>query len=314
MQHILSGNRSDRKRSVSTLITDLDNTLYDWLGLWYATFGRLLDELVVGSGIARATIEAEVREVFQNQGTSEYGFLLEELPSLGASQTIDSYSSRYHSIIEAFRTRYTSSLRLYPSVWDTLLTIRGAGSQIVAYTESMPAYAIPRVVELGLDGVIDYLYTPPNHAMPIRPSAEPLYTISGKEKLHHTVHRCIPAGERKPNPQVLLDIIEDVGASPATAVYVGDNLLKDIVMAQAARVPDVYAKYGDVIRESEEYQALRRVSHWTDKEIEDEERAKCRIHASYIMDKSFGELLKWFDFVPLWHTREAEARTHEDTK
>lgn len=51
-------------------------------------------------------------------------------------------------------------------------------------------------------------------------------------------------GERKPKPGLLLEIIREAGACPEPAVYVGDSLMKDVAMAQAADVADVHAAYG----------------------------------------------------------------------
>src|SRR5579859_3682228 len=70
------------KQRVSTVITDLDNTLFDWVAIWHHSFKAMLDRLVEDSGIRQDILEGDFKEIFQRHGTSEYAFAIEELPSL----------------------------------------------------------------------------------------------------------------------------------------------------------------------------------------------------------------------------------------
>jgi hypothetical protein len=97
---------------------------------------------------------------------------------------------------------------------------------------------------------------------------------------------------------VLLQIIKDVGAIPEEVVYIGDNQMKDILMAKDARVTDVWAKYGLALNRPE-YELLRQVTHWPENLVEKEKE----IHEnppipSYTLEKSFGELMALFNFQP----------------
>ena len=40
------------KKNVNVLITDLDNTLFDWVDVWYHSFSAMLDAIASISGIA----------------------------------------------------------------------------------------------------------------------------------------------------------------------------------------------------------------------------------------------------------------------
>jgi phosphoglycolate phosphatase len=51
-------------------------------------------------------------------------------------------------------------------VTETLRALRAAGTQVVAYTESRAFHASYRARALHLDGVLDVLYSPPDHALP----------------------------------------------------------------------------------------------------------------------------------------------------
>jgi len=64
----------------TTLISDFDNTLYDWFHMWYQSFGAMLQEIVRISGVGEDVLIPQIREIHQKYHTSEYAFLLEELP------------------------------------------------------------------------------------------------------------------------------------------------------------------------------------------------------------------------------------------
>jgi len=116
--------------------------------------------------------------------------------------------------------------------------------------------------------------------------------------LRRTKHKHTPKGEIKPNPRVLLAIIKDIGGTPEETVYVGDNLIKDVLMAQPASVADVWAKYGDA-KDRPQYELLRRVTHWRASDVEREKVVKpADVKPSYILENSFSEILERFEFVP----------------
>src|SRR5436305_13136677 len=71
-----------RKAAVDLVITDLDNTLYDWFELWYHPFMTLLDALQLDSGISREVLVREIKQFHERHQTSEDAFLVQELPSL----------------------------------------------------------------------------------------------------------------------------------------------------------------------------------------------------------------------------------------
>src|SRR5262245_14350791 len=103
------------------LITDLDNTLFDWVYLWTQCFGAMFSKIVEISKIDPSTLKREIREVHQKYGTSEYSFLLEELPSLRSKFPDESLLDRFRPAIDAFREQRRAHLRLYPTVAETLL-------------------------------------------------------------------------------------------------------------------------------------------------------------------------------------------------
>src|SRR5437667_2084377 len=112
---------------ISVLITDLDNTLYDWVGIWYASFNAMLEALLVKSGVQRAQLIAEIKAVHQKHKTSEYAFLIEELPSLLAKHPGQQLTDVYADAIDQYRDARRRTLRCYDGVVTTLKTMREVG-------------------------------------------------------------------------------------------------------------------------------------------------------------------------------------------
>jgi phosphoglycolate phosphatase-like HAD superfamily hydrolase len=285
------------KREIKVLVTDLDNTLFDWFGIWYASFSAMLHEIVRISGIPVETLEQEIKAVHEKHGTSEYAFLIEELPSLIAKHPDQKLTEVYEPAITAYREARRSQLVLYPSALDTLREIKAKRTLVIGYTESLEFYTTYRLIKLGLDGLLDFVYFPPDHALPEGLTAGQIrhYTAEAY-KLHFTQTRHTPKGETKPNPRLLSRILEESGASKETAAYIGDKLDKDVRMAQAAGVIDVYAKYGDTVRD-ERYELLRRVTHWPNAPVEKERHTtQENVSPTYSLGSSFCQLLEIFDF------------------
>ena len=111
--------------------------------------------------------------------------------------------------------------------------------------------------------------------------------------MRHAQHRYLPEGVIKPNPEVLLDIIREINRVPGECIYLGDSLMKDIAMAQDAGVADVYAEYG-AVQHKEEYELLRKVSHWTDDDVKREQATSRRTVKPSHTISNFSEIIAFF--------------------
>jgi phosphoglycolate phosphatase-like HAD superfamily hydrolase len=272
----------------TVLITDFDNTLYDWFHMWHQSFSAMLAEIERVSGIDRATLKPEIRAIHQKFGTSEYAFLIEEIPSLQAKYKGQHLSEIFDDAIHAYRRARNASLQLYGGVTDALINLRSRGILIVLYTESLAFYTTDRIKRLALDDLVDFVYSPPDHEIP---DTVPSHTTREKYKLSHAVHRYLGEGELKPNPAVLRDIIAGIGRTQDECVYLGDSKMKDIAMAQDAGVTDVFAEYG-IVQHREEYELLRQVSHWPDTDVL-RERVERTVVPTHTISQ-FSEIISFF--------------------
>jgi phosphoglycolate phosphatase len=87
----------------SVVVTDVDNTLFDWFGVWHDTFRAMLDEIVRVSGVPEMELFPEIREIHREHGTSEYAFLIESMPSLKQRFPNDNLLEKFSPAIKAFR-------------------------------------------------------------------------------------------------------------------------------------------------------------------------------------------------------------------
>lgn len=285
------------KPQKSALITDLDNTLFDWFDIWSATFIPLLDKTVEISGIPRQQLISEIQPIHEKHGTAEYTFLLQEIPSLlkmyGSPEKI---MEVLDPAIHASRSSRLKHMKLYDGVFDTLSELKSRGIRVIAYTESKKWYTQYRLNRMGLDHLIDHVYSPEDHDInPIRDGE--LTTI----EFEHTQFSYTPHGEIKPNPALLLSIIKEQGLYKEECVYIGDSEIKDIDMAKNAGVTCIFAKYGTNHFSDERikhYELLRQVTHWSPEMVKAEQELKenaLHHHADYSID-SFAEILDIIDF------------------
>jgi len=281
---------------ISTLVTDLDNTLFDWVEVWGASFTALLAVLEQQSGVPRDTLLAEIRTVHQRYHTSEYAFLIQSLPSLQAKHPGEDLTLVYADAIAAYKSARSRSLRLYPGTAEALQRLKAQGCQIIGYTESQAFYSSYRIRTLGLDGVLNVLFSPADHERPAdfrRSKSDDDYG------LRITRHEHTPPGEYKPNPHILNEILERAGADRHATIYVGDSLMKDVAMAQDAGVTDVLAKYG-MATHREVYELLRAVTHWSDEDVarEKEINSRALVKPTFELQHSLLELFDLFEFGP----------------
>lgn len=292
----------DRPRRL--LITDLDNTLWDWFGAWYESFSALLDRLVELSGVNRVLLEDEIRAVHQQRGTTEYSNLVREVPALVAAAAPRSPAEVFDAALHVQNSRRKAATRLYAGVGESLRALKAAGVGVAAYTESGAYWTEWRIRHTGLDGVIDVLYSSPDHDLAAGLDVADLRTghyDPDSYGLRATKHFHVPyGGVLKPNQEILRIILDKQGCDPGEAAYLGDSLMKDITMAQAAGVLDIHAQYG-LAQHRKEYDLLRRVTHWSDHDVA-RERALARpgkVTPTLVCRDRFTEILPVFGLSPV---------------
>lgn len=229
------------------LITDLDNTLYDWVGFYIPSFLAMIAELSRLSGHTEDDLKAAFKRVHQRHRSTEYAFAIEELDILGGERNGNSVSerlSKYAPAIHAFRDQRSKLLRLYSGVAETLEQCKKNGMIVAAITDTTTYYASRRLEQLGIDHLFDVLCAPADPGVPgkIDPRAVRKYADARYEVAVPVV---LPSDElSKPDPRLVDRLISYVGVERSEAILIGDSMYRDISMARRAGVWDVHAAYG----------------------------------------------------------------------
>lgn len=272
------------------LITDLDNTLYDWVSFYSQSFSAMAEELSKEINVPLDILLSEYKVIHQRFGNSEKPFATLELPSVisyfGTNDKI-LLQKKLTRVFSAFSSKRNHTLKLYPTVRDTLNTLRERGVKIVGHTESLEYNSLYRLYKLDVIDFFDHLYTiEDNHNL--HPNPKNAKVISVKDDF---IIR-LSSAESKPNPKLLEHICLTENVDIKDAVYVGDSITKDISMAKSIGMKAVWARYGRQFA-PELWEILVKITHWTDKDVEREEQLKesfSRVKPDYSIN-SFAEIL-----------------------
>ena len=282
------------RHPVQLLITDLDNTLYDWVSYFVPALYDMVEVVSATLGVPREHLLAELRAIHQHYGSTEHPFALLEAPSVTTrfpKATLLQIKEHLRPALEVFKQRRAQNLQLYPTVEETLRQIRSQGTPILAYTEAAVYNVAHRMRVLDLWAYVEGLYAPEGRS----DLALEFGFTDPLERIH-----LLPPGHRKPDGEVLQTICQEAKVKPIDALYVGDSITRDVTMGRQAGLQVAWAKYG-TIHSQDEWDKLVRVTHWTAADVEQEARLRIQ-HADVQPDCSlnqFKDLTEHFEFVPL---------------
>ncbi|MCG5290666.1 HAD family hydrolase [Providencia rettgeri] len=253
------------------LITDLDNTLYDWVSYFSQSFEVLVDSIVELTGIEKNKLLQDFKKIHQKYNSSERPFAALEVNSI-----IEYFGTSDKNILEKklghvfgkFSKKRKETLMLYNGVAETLAKLRTQGIKVVGHTESYEVNAVYRAKKLGLDQYLNHLYTIGSHSSSHPDQFKPMIDPSDADWVVK-----LPETERKPNPKLILNICKKEGISPSNTYYIGDSIVKDMSMANAAGVNSIWAKYGKDYQ-SNNWKLLVSITHWSDDDVRIEEDLK----------------------------------------
>jgi phosphoglycolate phosphatase len=231
------------------VVTDLDNTLYPWVDYIVPSLEAMVDSLVATTSLPRVRIVQSLKAVYAKYQSNEYPFAIQESEIFAPYEAdFDSFNALVLGPArKAFKDARERFLRPYPGVRETLEAIRARGLKLVALTDAPRNAAELRLKWLKLDGHFDAIYTLPGYALPDNVDPE----IRRRQAAGHYNARApvveLAADCEKPNPAGLARILSDLGLDAASVLYVGDNVKKDMPVAEACGALGVWAEYGTYV-------------------------------------------------------------------
>ena len=279
---------------ITTLITDADNTIYNWDEYIVPCLEAMVSYLHRQTGLTPDRIVESFKKVFEKSRTNEYPFVLQQADIFQDLRR--DFSWFQERLINPTRTIFNQtrqqSLRLYPGVARTLWTIINHGIRVIVLSDAPSFSAEQRLEHLSVSPYIWALYALESYPLPEAPRLDKgiinrIKTGFYRSRIGKVVQ--MPLTYEKPNLGGLQLLLEEEGISPDQAVLVGDNRKKDIRIAQEMGIADVWARYGTMITP----ESRARLSYYSAASIQKRnvsQEGDTEYHPTYTIDR-FEDIL-----------------------
>ncbi len=244
------------------LVLDIDNTVFNWIEYYTACVQAMLGTVSDKTGLPLELLYGESRAVFEREGSIEYPFLIQELPSVFRFYQGDIDKLLTEAVDpgrQAFNAMAQKKLLPYPDVLATLQNLRQKYPQIpiVALTDAPRYVAMWKLNKLGLLRFFDAVYGLPDPRIPIDASSQKI-KVEAEILLKHLQKsnfefagrvRILPDDYEKPGTKGLKTVLMDYDMEShlSDVLWVGDNLRKDVGLGRRLGVHTGWARYGTII-------------------------------------------------------------------
>jgi len=228
---------------LSVLISDLDNTLYDFAEYFSPSFRAMIHALSRETGVVESQLVRDFAEVYRRHGTIEYTYSVQNLASL-SSLNANEIDRLVHIAHVAFGRTRRRRLRLYPGVKDTLRDLVAGGVLICIVTNAPWYSAYRRLHDLGILSFVHSLSAWNGFQVPsseFEKYASALEHVSTRSRVSR-----YSSDERKPQPHALLNLVNWLG-DDRNMFVIGDSIANDLAPASALGMTTIWAKYGNAI-------------------------------------------------------------------
>lgn len=253
-------------KNIKIIITDLDNTIYNWVDFYVPSFLAMVQELSRSTGVSQAKLKASFKKIHEKYQTSEYTFAIQQLDVLqeiNSGLDVKQILHKYDPAIFVFRKARKKTLRLYKGVKETLIKMRNQDKKIIGITDALMFHAVTRLKQLEVEDLYDGIFAPPDHGFPpgTTPKDVRFYDNPMAYETKIPIKIELNPSIRKPDRGVLLIVLNSFNVKPEEAVYIGDSLSRDVLLAQKCGVHDIYAQYGQKYNLNH-YEELLKITYW----------------------------------------------------
>lgn len=227
----------------AVLITDLDNTLYDFSIYYQAGLEAVVATIRDEFSLSSDQVVRRLREVYHRHGTIEYPFAIEEFPEVhNLPQGRRQLFARH--VVSSFWVNATRRLEPYRTVRDTLYHLARQQVALIAYTDAPIVEAARRLRWLGflgqVSGIVGQQWSRRKRCtMLLLMSDLPGHTRHGRKLVLRTSR-----DERKPSRLVYERIAHRLGSAAENITVIGDSIRRDLMPALELGCTVVWARYG----------------------------------------------------------------------
>jgi phosphoglycolate phosphatase-like HAD superfamily hydrolase len=257
----------------------------------------MVDKVIELTGCNKEDLLDDFKKVHQKYQNTEHPYSLLETKivlNLYPNKTKAELKKIFAPAFQVFEESKNKNLKKYPYVNETFEILIQNNIKLAAHTESGLYAVSDRLQRLDLTKYFSIIYCRE------RPAPQSLVTSYGEKIISEfPMHKIIELShhQRKPDPTVLLEICDNLNTDSNHAVYIGDSMARDVLMAKDAGIFSIWAAYG-TNHPKNHFKDLVRVTHWREEDVEREEKlyeASKNLKPDYIAKNNFNEILMSFD-------------------
>lgn len=244
------------------LVLDIDNTIFDWVSYYVNSFWPLLEKASQIVGVEPEKLAHEARDVFDREGSTEYPFVVQCLPSVERYFGADIERMINECVLpctEKFNENAAVYLTPYPGVIEAMMQIKTEFShlKVIALTDAPRYVALWKLSKLKLIHFFDAIYGLTDPKIPVDQTTG-LVKVEHQLLVKHLKRnnfefkgllRELPDDYEKPGKRgfktILMDFeLENHPSQLENILWVGDNIKKDIALGSSIGIKSAWAKYG----------------------------------------------------------------------
>lgn len=229
------------------LITDIDNTLYDFVDVYGRAFRAMVHVLSKEAAVPEKDVYEQLRRLFMEAGTLEFQNLVVNLPL--SQHMCGEKKARLRDYARvAFDKTKRKHLRLYPGMLDVLSSVKNGGVKIVGVTNAPFHFAARRLGDLRVSDLMTGLLAwrgaslSRTHFLYDEDFVRKQETTFSAAKRRLELAEVFSKEHSKPAPYAFDLVRRHFGDVRYFAL--GDSLAKDLAPAKNFGMTTIWAKYG----------------------------------------------------------------------
>ncbi len=244
------------------LLTDLDNTLYNWVDYFAPSFRGMVHAISRELDVDENDLMQDFKNVYGKFGSLEFSFTIQELD---ICKSLD--ERRIGELIYLGKTVFdmvrTKNLRPYKGVKETLNWCIQNNIIVIGVTNAPLFHAKMRLKELYLDNFFYGLAAWEGNNFENKKFTEKINkrNIAGKYNTRIKNEWSLSEDRIKPNSYVYQKIINDINFTYDNIYVVGDSISKDLAPSIKIGAKTIWAKYG-LEFEQKNLDTLLKITPW----------------------------------------------------
>ncbi len=244
----------EKQSAITDLVLDLDNTLWDWVGMHIPALEAMAWFVSDQAGVPLEIVKASMAKVYRQAGTHEYTPLVQNMDILAPLLETKAGVMKLIGIVlgaqETYDAHREKNLALYDGVPDVLNEIHGMGVRMHVISDAPKYKALSRIKLTGIEQFFTSLHAKPDPCESELPEYVAAKQAAGQFQVP------FPVGE-VPNGKPDIDLGGLLGIPPDdvknSVAVIGDSLPKDMGLARRNNCLGILASYGNPTAEQVEH-------------------------------------------------------------